>query len=156
MLCGAPFLVSLTVLLLNDRWWKGAWPGFVTGKLSDVAGVVVAAVLVSVAVVAVGVGERRAAIGSAAYFGFLFLFHVVSPGGLGFGDVRLALVLGLYLGWIDLRLPLFGLLLGNLVYLGYAVPARITGGKGGAKHSPFGPGLAMGTLLAVVFSSSLI
>lgn len=97
-----------------------------------------------------------AIVGSLAYFGLMFLFHVISPGGMGFGDVRLALVLGLYLGWLDWRLPLFGLLLGNLVYLVYAVPQRIAGGKDGSKFSPFGPGLAMGTLLAVFFYSSLI
>ena len=114
----------------------------------------------SMATVAIASGQpgtlKSAAIGSAAYFGFLFVFHLISPGGLGFGDVRLALVLGLYLGWIDLRLPLFGLLLGNLVYLVYAVPQRITGGKDSGKFSPFGPGLAMGTLLAVFFYTSLI
>jgi prepilin signal peptidase PulO-like enzyme (type II secretory pathway) len=66
------------------------------------------------------------------------------------------LVLGLYLGWIDWRLPLFGLLLGNLAYLVYAVPQRIARGREGAKFSPFGPGLAMGTLLAVFFYSNLI
>lgn len=31
-------LVSLAVLVVNDRWLKSAWPGVVTGKLSDCAG----------------------------------------------------------------------------------------------------------------------
>ncbi len=31
---------ALALLLLNDHWAKAAWPGFVTGKLSDVAGLV--------------------------------------------------------------------------------------------------------------------
>jgi hypothetical protein len=30
----------LVVLVVNDRWLKSAWPGFVTGKLSDAAGLV--------------------------------------------------------------------------------------------------------------------
>jgi hypothetical protein len=34
-------LTALAVLILNDRVLKAAWPGFVTGKLSDVAGLVV-------------------------------------------------------------------------------------------------------------------
>ena len=34
-----PFLSSLAVLILNDGWFKHAWPGVVTGKLSDVAGI---------------------------------------------------------------------------------------------------------------------
>ena len=35
-------LVALAVLIVNDQLLKAAWPGVVTGKLSDVAGLVVA------------------------------------------------------------------------------------------------------------------
>jgi hypothetical protein len=35
-------LVALAVLILNDRFLKTAWPGELTGKLSDVAGLIVA------------------------------------------------------------------------------------------------------------------
>ena len=35
-------LVALAVLILNDRFLKTAWPGAATGKLSDVAGLIVA------------------------------------------------------------------------------------------------------------------
>ena len=38
-----PFLVALGVLLLNDGWLKGAYPGIVTGKLSDFAGIALVA-----------------------------------------------------------------------------------------------------------------
>ncbi len=31
---------ALSVLVLNDHWWKAAWPGVVTGKLSDFAGLI--------------------------------------------------------------------------------------------------------------------
>ncbi|MFN8052495.1 MAG: A24 family peptidase [Acidimicrobiales bacterium] len=116
--------------------------------------------LASIATVAIVRGHpeelKTALIGSAAYFGFLFVMHVISPGGMGFGDVRLALLLGLYLGWIDIRLPLFGLLIGNLVYLVYAIPQRIAKGKEAGRFSPFGPGLALGTFLAVFFWTSLV
>ncbi|MGN9786373.1 hypothetical protein ACTMTF_33450 [Nonomuraea sp. ZG12] len=40
-------MVSLFVLLLNDHLLKEAWPGLVTGKVSDVAGLVVASPLVA-------------------------------------------------------------------------------------------------------------
>ncbi|MES3024536.1 MAG: hypothetical protein V4857_23455 [Pseudomonadota bacterium] len=40
-----PFLIALSVLLLNDWWLKFAYPGSVTGKLSDVAGIAVVAML---------------------------------------------------------------------------------------------------------------
>jgi hypothetical protein len=35
-------LFALAVLVLNDQVFKAAWPGFVTGKLSDIAGLIVA------------------------------------------------------------------------------------------------------------------
>lgn len=41
-LCHPVTLVSVIVLLVNDHLLKQAWPGFVTGKLSDVAGLLVA------------------------------------------------------------------------------------------------------------------
>jgi hypothetical protein len=34
-----PFILSLVILVLNDSWLKQAWPGTVTGKLSDFAGI---------------------------------------------------------------------------------------------------------------------
>lgn len=45
--------MALVVLLLNDWWAKAACPGWVTGKLSDVAGLVLAPVAMTAAV---GVG----------------------------------------------------------------------------------------------------
>lgn len=56
-----------------------------------------------------------ALLGAAMYFGFLFIAWFAYPKGMGFGDVRLALVLGLYLGWIDLRLPLLGLIISSFL-----------------------------------------
>jgi hypothetical protein len=35
-------LVALAILVANDQVLKAAWPGFVTGKLSDVAGLIIA------------------------------------------------------------------------------------------------------------------
>ena len=43
-------LVALAVLLLNDHVLKAAWPGAVTGKLSDVAGLVLAPPVVTAVV----------------------------------------------------------------------------------------------------------
>lgn len=42
------FFVALVVLALNDHVMKHAWPNWITGKLSDVAGVVVVATVLSV------------------------------------------------------------------------------------------------------------
>lgn len=40
-----PFLLALVALLANDFWWKRAWPGVVSGKLSDFAGIAVVSLL---------------------------------------------------------------------------------------------------------------
>jgi hypothetical protein len=42
-------LVSLVILLLNDHVWKWAHPSWLTGKLSDVAGMILAPIVLSVA-----------------------------------------------------------------------------------------------------------
>ena len=42
-------LVALAVLIANDQLLKAAWPGVVTGKLSDVAGLVVAPLVLQAA-----------------------------------------------------------------------------------------------------------
>lgn len=44
------FFAAVALLAMNDQAFKGAWPGWVTGKLSDFAGLVVVATLVSVLV----------------------------------------------------------------------------------------------------------
>jgi hypothetical protein len=39
-------LVALVALIVNDHWLKAAWPGPVSGRLSDVAGLILAPLLV--------------------------------------------------------------------------------------------------------------
>lgn len=42
------FLFSLIILVLNDHWWKYSFPGWLTGKLSDFAGVLVVTIFLFV------------------------------------------------------------------------------------------------------------
>lgn len=92
---------------------------------------------------------RDAAIGGALAFSLLFVIHVVSPKGMGFGDVRLAGLLGVALGWLGLGHVFLGLFLGFLLasVLGVALIAlRLRSRK---DRLPFGPFLAAGALVAV-------
>ena len=98
----------------------------------------------------------HALIGSAGYFAVLFITNLINPAGMGFGDVRLAVVLGLYLGWIDLRLPMYGLLLASILGLVFGLVRRATAATDEGKAFPFGPGLAAGTLCAVFISQTLL
>ena len=56
-----------------------------------------------------------AVICSAGWFVFFFLINLVSPRALGFGDVRLAPMLGLGLGWMGIRYVILGFFIANLV-----------------------------------------
>ncbi|MFI6297676.1 hypothetical protein ACIBEJ_39210 [Nonomuraea sp. NPDC050790] len=65
-LCHPATLAAALVLLINDHVLKELWPGFVTGKLSDLAGLVVAAPLVSL------VFARRADLAATVLTGVVF------------------------------------------------------------------------------------
>ena len=103
---------------------------------------------------------RNAGIGAVAYFTLLLVPHLVYPRGMGFGDVKLALLMGLFLGWIYpdvfqvLTLVMWALLLGTglgvLAGVGFALV------RGRRAEFPFGPALALGCILAITFSDSLI
>ena len=91
-----------------------------------------------------------ALIGMAIFAGFFFTVAFLVPKGMGMGDVRLALLLGTFLGYLGgagfVLLGMFAsFLTGALIG---TVAAAIT--KGGRKMKiPFGPFLALGTLIAI-------
>ncbi|GAA4160386.1 A24 family peptidase [Gryllotalpicola daejeonensis] len=97
-----------------------------------------------------------AAIGAAAAFALFFLLAFAVPGGMGFGDVKLAGVLGLFLGflgWGQLVVGIFGgFLLGGLFAIGLLI-ARRAGRRSGI---PFGPWMLAGAWLGVAAGGPLI
>ncbi len=94
-------------------------------------------------------GRSLAAAGVA--WTFFFIVHVISPRGMGFGDVRLSFILGLYLGWLGWGELLAGLFAGFVfgAVAGIAVMA-IVGMQGRKYHIPFGPFLAAGTMTIIL------
>jgi leader peptidase (prepilin peptidase) / N-methyltransferase len=88
-------------------------------------------------------------LGAAIALAFMAAVYVASRGGMGDGDVRLAPLLGAYLGWQRLSFVPVGLFLGFL--LGSVVGLGLmTTGKAGRKTAlPFGPFLVAGALLTV-------
>lgn len=86
---------------------------------------------------------------------FLFMFVVVLmwPGGMGMGDVKLAGVMGLYLGVAVIPALFIGFAAGALV--GVAVMAR-EGAGARKKRLPFGPFLALGGFLALLVGQELV
>jgi leader peptidase (prepilin peptidase)/N-methyltransferase len=96
----------------------------------------------------------EAAIAAAAGGGFFFIAAVLYPRGMGMGDVKLAGMLGLYLGRAVAPAILIALVAG--VVLGAAIIAR-KGAKEGRKTAvPFGPFLALGGLVAFFVGNELV
>jgi len=115
-----PSYPVLAVLLTVDAAWRGDWWAL-----------------------------ARAGLGGAALFVFFLLVAFAYPAGMGFGDVKLAGIVGgvlAYLSWTALVVGAFaGFLLGALV--GVALMAT---GRGGRKTAlPFGPFMVAGALLGL-------
>jgi leader peptidase (prepilin peptidase) / N-methyltransferase len=98
-----------------------------------------------------------ALIGLAIFGGFFFAIAFLVPRGMGMGDVRLALLLGTFLGYLGgAGFVLLGMFMSFLAggVIGILV-AAIT--KGGRKMKiPFGPFLALGTLIAIFFGRPIL
>jgi leader peptidase (prepilin peptidase)/N-methyltransferase len=97
----------------------------------------------------------RAVMGMAALFALYFLLALVYPAGMGLGDVKLAGVLGLYLGWLGwaevVTGGFLGFLLGGLVGM-----ALMVGGRAARKSQiPFGPFMLGGALAAILWGAPL-
>lgn len=103
---------------------------------------------------------KYALVGGGVYFGFLLIAHLISPRGMGFGDVKLAAVMGLYVGWLGssyvtaFALVLWAMLIGFLAGSVIGVIAFIARRK--SAPIPFGPFLALGTVAAVLLSEGLV
>jgi leader peptidase (prepilin peptidase) / N-methyltransferase len=113
-------------------------------------------VIVSVALVLVTRSDDVAeyAIAAAVAFGFFFLAALAYPAGMGMGDVKLAGVMGLFLGRDVAPALLVALLSGTLV--GAAIIAR-KGAKEGRKTAvPFGPFLAFGGVVALFAGEPIV
>jgi leader peptidase (prepilin peptidase)/N-methyltransferase len=118
---------------------------------------VVGAVLLGVAAIVDGEPERlvRMVIGGAALYAFYFVLMLIQPRGMGFGDVKLAGVLGGYLAWLgwgELVVGAFtAFLLGGLA--GIALMAVRRAGR--KSHIPFGPWMLLGALVAILWGGAL-
>jgi len=97
----------------------------------------------------------RAILGLVALFGFYFLLAFVYPAGMGFGDVKLAGVLGIYLGWLGWPEVVAGGFLGFLfggVVGGVLMAVRRAGRK---SQIPFGPFMLAGAFVAILWGDAL-
>jgi leader peptidase (prepilin peptidase) / N-methyltransferase len=119
------------------------------------------ALCIPLLVIAAAVGNRwdwlgEAAVGGVAGFSGLFVIHVIQPRGMGFGDVRLAGVIGMMLGWLGLGHVALGLFLGFVMAAVIGIGLIITKLRSRKDAIPFGPFLAAGAAITVFFGNPLL
>jgi leader peptidase (prepilin peptidase)/N-methyltransferase len=99
-------------------------------------------------------GVPQQLIASAAAGGFLLAAALARPGGMGMGDVKLAGMLGLFLGREVAVALLVALVAGMLV--GIVVMARRGVEEGRKTAIPFGPFLALGGIVGVLAGPAIV
>lgn len=144
-------LVPVSVALAVVDWRTRLLP---TAVIRPTYGVVIALVLVGWAVTGDTDAAVRAALGWLVAGGLYALLWLIYPRGLGFGDVRLAGVLGIALGWVGWGTLLVG------VYAGFLL-GGVLGGLLSVMHVverkgfPFGPFMLLGALVGLLWGEPL-
>jgi leader peptidase (prepilin peptidase)/N-methyltransferase len=167
-----PLVEALTALLFLAAWW---WFGLSLGALRAVIFSLIMVVVIFVdldhriipntltypglvvGLLLAGAGGPRGFLMSllaAAGAGVVFLLiAVISRGGMGGGDIKLAAVMGAFLGWPVIAAAMFiSFTLGGLVGLALL----ITGVRRRKDPVPFGPFMAVGGLIALFWGEALI
>jgi leader peptidase (prepilin peptidase)/N-methyltransferase len=135
-------LVPITLIDLDHR----IIPNKITGPAAIAAVIVVAALNTDYL--------PEALIAGAGGGGFFLVAAILYPRGMGMGDVKLAGMLGLYLGRAVAPAILIALISG--VVVGAVIIAR-KGAKEGRKTAvPFGPFLALGGMIAFFVGNELV
>ncbi|HEX9696369.1 MAG TPA: prepilin peptidase [Actinomycetota bacterium] len=147
-----PFLWALVALSLIDLEHK-----LIPNRLLYPA---LAAGIVFVAIAA-GTGPGwgafgRAAGGAAASFAVFNVIHFISPGGMGYGDVRLSALIGLYLGYLGWGRIYAGFLVGFLLGAVVGLLLMLVGKAGRKTAVPFGPFLAAGAVISTFWGQSIV
>lgn len=165
-----PVVMVLTVAKLDDPWvaLPFLWLAVVLTAISVIdlriwlipwwmpwAGAAIGLVLISA--VSISLGERGqilwAVLGGVGGFALFFVLWLAAPGKLGFGDVRLAVLLGMFTAWIHPALPVYGLLIGSVLGL---VMGAVSLAVSRESRFPFGPALALGAMAAIWLNEPIL
>lgn len=140
--CAAVFCLALVIVTATDLEYR-LIPNRVVGPASLI-------VLVGMTIAEPSPRWAIAAFGASL---FLLVFSLISPQGMGMGDVKLAAVMGLYLGSAVSVALAVGVITGALVGMG----VMLHRGSGARKLAvPFGPFLALGGVVALLAGDQLV
>jgi leader peptidase (prepilin peptidase)/N-methyltransferase len=117
----------------------------------------VVSVLLAVASLLNGEPERlvQAAIGGGVLFGLYLLMALTRPGGMGLGDVKLAGVLGICLGWLGWGALAVGAFSAFLLGGVFALALVILGRANRKSGIPFGPWMLAGAWVGIFFGDQI-
>jgi leader peptidase (prepilin peptidase) / N-methyltransferase len=93
-----------------------------------------------------------ALLGMAAAGLLYLLLALIYPAGMGWGDVKLSGLIGLYLGWLGAEVLLAGLLAGYLLAALAGIALLVTRRATGKSQIPFGPFMLAGALIVILAS----
>jgi leader peptidase (prepilin peptidase) / N-methyltransferase len=97
-------------------------------------------------------GFLNSVIGAVSGGGVFYLIVILSRGGMGGGDVKMMAMVGAFTGWKGVFLTtLVGSLTGAIV----GIALMVFSGAGGKTKVPFGPFLALGTLITLFFGEMI-
>ena len=97
-----------------------------------------------------------AALGGLGAWAALLVVHLINPAGMGFGDVRLAGVIGVGLGWLGYRQVVGGLFAGFVAASVVGLTLLVVRRRGRKDPVPFGPFLAAGALFILLGGDRLL
>ncbi|MCL4456239.1 MAG: prepilin peptidase [Nitrospirae bacterium] len=99
------------------------------------------------------VGFKNSIIGLLLGGGLFYLIAVLSRGGMGGGDIKMMAMVGAFMGWKAVFLTTFiGSLTGSIV----GISLMVFKGKGRKTKIPFGPFLALGSVITLFFGGEII
>lgn len=98
-------------------------------------------------------GIKESVLGALAAGAVFFLLFAFCHGGMGFGDVKLATVLGAWLGW---QKGLLGLLLALCLGTLVGLSLLLSGKKSREDAIPFGPYLCLSGAIMLTFGEELL
>lgn len=159
-------IVGPQLLLLPMLWFLGTCIALAMIDIDVMRlpnAIVVTAIVVVAAgllVVAVAEGEYHALVmGLVCAFamGIVYLLLALAyPGGMGMGDVKLGVLLGLVLGWFSASLAVLGFFAAFALGSAWGV-FLVVSGRGGRKTAvPFGPFMIAGAWLALVWGAPVV
>jgi leader peptidase (prepilin peptidase)/N-methyltransferase len=122
-----PLSIAVTALLLLAAGATGQWSDLLVGVICGVA-----------------------------WFALFYAMFVVSPRLIGFGDVRLAPVLGLSLGWLGWRYVVLGFFAANLIGAVIGIALIASHEMSREQQIPYGVFLALGCGVAVFAAPELL